>query len=51
VLVIKNKSDAWLREKDFILVKKNLMNASEKFNKKQSSDEIMTKNKKIQIPK
>jgi hypothetical protein len=27
------------------------MNASEKFNKKQSSDEIMTKNKKIQIPK
>lgn len=51
VLIIKNKSNAWLREKDFILVQKNLMNASEKFNKKQISDEIIIKNKKIQVPK
>ena len=39
ILVIKNKSDAWLREKDFIMVKKNLIHAGDKFDK----------NKKIQI--
>ena len=27
------------------------MNASEKFNKKQTSDEIIIKNRKIQVPK
>lgn len=48
ILVIKNKSKEWLREKDFIMVQKNLMHAGDKFSKNEISDEITIKNKKIQ---
>ena len=50
ILVIKNKSNDWLREKDFILVQKNLMNAGDKFsNNNQILAENKTFGKKLQV--
>jgi len=50
ILVIKNKSNDWLREKDFVLVQKNLMNAGDKFsNNNQILAENKTFGKKLQV--